>query len=161
MEHLSELFCCFVECVASMPFGGSGPLTAISIGEDGRYRNVVFAFVWHTMTFLGRVLKNYEDTCNSNVRVNMLYHFCVSIVALITVLTRITRTNFRAERTQTKGDTTCNRTSELQVSSYSVSHVPVLLCFSICVSSFNVGVSVLRLARTGRGTFDLVAVAQY
>ena len=57
----------------------------------------------------------YEDTCNSNVRVNMLYHLCVGIVALITVLTG---TNFRAERTQTKGDTTCNRTLELQVSSY-------------------------------------------
>ena len=58
----------------------------------------------------------YEDTCNSNVPVNMLYHLCVGIVALITVLTG---TNFRAERTQTKGDTTCNRTLELQVSSYS------------------------------------------
>ncbi len=57
----------------------------------------------------------YEETCNSNVRVNMLYHLCIGIVALITVLTP---SNFRAERTQTKGDTTCNRTSELQVSLY-------------------------------------------
>ena len=56
----------------------------------------------------------YEDICNSNVRVNMLYHFWVGIVALKTVLTL---TNFRAERTLTKGDTTCNRTLELQVSS--------------------------------------------
>ena len=58
----------------------------------------------------------YEETCNSNVRVNMLYHLCIGIVALITVLTP---SNFRAERTQTKGNTTCNQTSELQVSSYS------------------------------------------
>ncbi len=30
----------------------------------------------------------------------------------------VTGSNFRAERTQTKGDTTCNRTLEFQVSSY-------------------------------------------
>ena len=57
----------------------------------------------------------------------MLYHLCVGIVALITVLTG---TNFRAERTQTKGDTTCNRTLELQVSSYLLQRV----CLKIFLS---------------------------
>ncbi len=72
----------------------------------------------------------HEDTCNSNVRVNMLYHLCVGIVAFITMLTG---TNFRAERTQTKGDTTCNRTLELQVSSYNGESDPnVTHVFALC-----------------------------
>ncbi len=54
----------------------------------------------------------------------MLYHLCIGIVALVTVLTP---SNFRAERTQTKGDTACNRTSELQVSSYVVRLVGMYL----------------------------------
>ncbi len=31
----------------------------------------------------------YEETCNSNVPVNMLHHFCIGIVAFITVYVRI------------------------------------------------------------------------